>query len=89
MGALHLSFGATITEISIFQTICLLSMGREFKTAHYGTPLHGNGSVKSTVLIHENPQFMWAACDFIILGYKLAIFGHLSSIFLISKNNNK
>ena len=28
MGALHLSFGATITEISIFQTICLLSKMR-------------------------------------------------------------
>ena len=27
MGALHLSFGATITEIGIFQTIRLLSIG--------------------------------------------------------------
>ena len=25
MGPLHLKFGATITELSIFQTICLLS----------------------------------------------------------------
>ena len=54
-------------------------MGRKFKTARVGTPLHGIGSVKSTVLIRENPQFMWPACDFFIFGYKLAIFGHLSS----------
>ena len=36
-------------------------MGRKFKTARVGTPLHGIGSVKSTVLIRENPQFMWPA----------------------------
>ena len=36
-------------------------MGRKFKMARYGTPLHGIGSVKSTVLIRENPQFMWPA----------------------------
>ena len=27
MGPLHLNFGAKITELSIFQTICLLSIG--------------------------------------------------------------
>ena len=36
-------------------------MGRKFKTARVGPPLHGIGSVKSTVLIRENPQFMWPA----------------------------
>ena len=64
-------------------------MGRKFKTARVGPPLHGIGSVKSTVLIRENPQFMWPACDFFIFGYKLAIFGHLSSIFLVAKNDHK
>ena len=64
-------------------------MGRKFKTARVGPPLHGIGSVKSIVLIREHPQFMWPACDFFIFGYKLAIFGHLSSIFLVAKNDHK
>ena len=64
-------------------------MDRKFKTARVGPPLHGIGSVESIVLIREHPQFMWPACDFFIFGYKLAIFGHLSSIFLVAKNNHK
>ena len=64
-------------------------MGRKFKTARVGPPLHGIGSVKSIVLIREHPQIMWPACDFFIFGYKLAIFGHLSSIFLVAKNDHK